>query len=44
MVKFEEVLGGKEYYWRCTKCNSPAITEHDNPECHTCKDWSHIDH
>jgi hypothetical protein len=26
--------------WYCNTCNLPAETEHNNPECHRCSDWS----
>jgi len=26
--------------WYCNTCNIPAETEHNNPECHRCSDWS----
>lgn len=26
--------------WYCSVCWKPAETEHDNPECHTCRDWN----
>lgn len=25
--------------WYCSICWEPAETEHNNPECHTCRDW-----
>lgn len=25
--------------WYCGKCQAPAETEHNNPECHRCSDW-----
>jgi hypothetical protein len=26
--------------WYCSVCWDPAETEHNNPECHTCRDWN----
>jgi len=26
--------------WFCSRCMRAASTEHDNPECHRCSDWS----
>jgi hypothetical protein len=26
--------------WYCSGCMRPASTEHNNPECHRCSDWS----
>jgi hypothetical protein len=26
--------------WYCSVCWKPAETEHNNPECHRCRDWS----
>lgn len=26
--------------WYCNRCNTPAETEHNKPECHLCSDWN----
>lgn len=26
--------------WYCNRCNKPARTKHEKPECHRCADWS----
>jgi hypothetical protein len=31
--------GGGYESWFCSRCWKPASTEHDRPECHTCRDW-----
>jgi hypothetical protein len=31
---------GSDGTWYCNTCNKVAETEHNNPECHRCSDWS----
>lgn len=35
----EKATGRSNGTWYCNKCNSPAKTEHEAPECHRCQDW-----
>jgi rubrerythrin len=36
---YHRLRGKSNGTWYCIRCNEPAKTEHNNPECHTCSDW-----
>ena len=36
---YERARRRSDSTWYCNRCNRPAETEHNKPECHLCSDW-----